>query len=259
MKKVQSGDALKIPAATFNTFIDAARDFRSRQQGSHQTAQQRFRSSGIILVKNTSGYDRERFDILGIDGPIFTPTDDEEAFKNTAALAGVTPSESTHKGSFVVLMEPVAAGELASACVNGICIAKVDVADASYTCAEITDGDCTRLTASSRGSARILWAENGTGVKWAVVNLGAPKAAVSFPARITSVVASGEYEAIEQTVVASGTLGNKTDAETITIYNMAERCGPGSTSALKVNQVVMVTEVADEYWCDRPTNALYKD
>ncbi len=40
LKKVKSGDALVIPAQTFNTFIDAARDFRSRQQGRAQTAQQ---------------------------------------------------------------------------------------------------------------------------------------------------------------------------------------------------------------------------
>jgi len=61
LKKVKSGDALVIPAQTFNTFIDAASDFRSRQQGRAQTAQQRFRSSGIILIKNVSGYDWDRF------------------------------------------------------------------------------------------------------------------------------------------------------------------------------------------------------
>ena len=32
LKKVKSGDALVIPAQTFNTFIAAARDFRARQQ-----------------------------------------------------------------------------------------------------------------------------------------------------------------------------------------------------------------------------------
>jgi len=32
MKKVRSGDPLVIPAATFNTFIDAARDYLMRGQ-----------------------------------------------------------------------------------------------------------------------------------------------------------------------------------------------------------------------------------
>ena len=65
LKKVKSGDSQEIPAATFNTFIDAARDFRSRQQGRAQTAQQSFRSSGIILIKNVSGEtaDTEEWDV----------------------------------------------------------------------------------------------------------------------------------------------------------------------------------------------------
>ena len=83
LKKVKTGDSLVIPAQTFNTFIDAARDFRARQQGRAQTAQPGFRSSGIILVKNASGADQNRFAILGIDSPIITPTDNEDGIKGT--------------------------------------------------------------------------------------------------------------------------------------------------------------------------------
>ncbi len=32
LRKVQSGDPLTIPAATFNTFVDAAQDFLRRQR-----------------------------------------------------------------------------------------------------------------------------------------------------------------------------------------------------------------------------------
>ena len=31
LKKVKAGDRLKIPAATFNAFIDATRDFQARR------------------------------------------------------------------------------------------------------------------------------------------------------------------------------------------------------------------------------------
>ncbi len=54
LKKVKSGEPLKIPVVTFNTFVDAARDFRC---------------SGIALVKNASGLDRGRFNILGRPSP----------------------------------------------------------------------------------------------------------------------------------------------------------------------------------------------
>ena len=64
LKKVAAGDLLAIPAETFNTFIDMARDYRSRQVGVAQSPQPS-RSSGIVLVKNASGADRNRFDVLG--------------------------------------------------------------------------------------------------------------------------------------------------------------------------------------------------
>ena len=38
LKKVQPGEPLKIRAVTFNTMIDAARDFRDRQHDRARTA-----------------------------------------------------------------------------------------------------------------------------------------------------------------------------------------------------------------------------
>ena len=61
------GDPLKIPAATFNAMIDAARDHQQRHQGREQTSFPAFRQSGIVLARNDSGSDRDRFDVLGID------------------------------------------------------------------------------------------------------------------------------------------------------------------------------------------------
>ncbi len=57
LNKVKSGDPLKIPAATFNTFIDAARDFRARTQNRAQKPEPAVRQSGIVLVRNTTAVD----------------------------------------------------------------------------------------------------------------------------------------------------------------------------------------------------------
>ena len=92
LKKVQSGDPLVIPAQTFNTFVDAARDYQQRAQNRGQKAQPGFRQTGIVPVKNVSGYDCGRFDVLGIDSPVFTPTDSLDAFKNQVALKNNTPA-----------------------------------------------------------------------------------------------------------------------------------------------------------------------
>ena len=51
LAKVKSGDALKIPAATFNTFVDSARDFLQRQQGTGGKPTQAFRQTGIVPNK----------------------------------------------------------------------------------------------------------------------------------------------------------------------------------------------------------------
>ncbi|MDY7011395.1 MAG: hypothetical protein SVV80_11695 [Planctomycetota bacterium] len=174
LKKVQSGDPLKIPAQTFNIFIDAARDFRSRQQAARQNAQQTFRSSGIILVKNASDYDQNRFAVLGIDFPVITPTDNEDEFKNRLALRGVTPAKANHIGKFVILTEPLADGEIGRAFAHGVCPVKINVIDANHRFADVNDGVTGSLQSGLTGAALILWAESGTGEVWAVVRLGVP-------------------------------------------------------------------------------------
>ena len=88
LKKVKSGDPLKIPAATFNTFVDTARDYQARKHQQGQGSRAAVRHSGLVLVKNASGADRQRFDVLGVNGPIFAPADAEDAFKNAVALIG---------------------------------------------------------------------------------------------------------------------------------------------------------------------------
>ena len=55
--------------------------------------------------------------------------------------------------------------------------------DESHLYADVTDGDATKLTSGAFGSAMILWAESGTGTKWAVVQLGGglPQRGVLLP------------------------------------------------------------------------------
>lgn len=174
MRKVKPGDPLVIPAATFNTFIDSARDFLSRQHQQAQAGTPSGKHNCIVLVRNDSGADRERFDVLGISGPVFDPGSDAEAFKNYPAMTGVTPAEDDHQGKFVILLEPVLAGKLVRAVAAGVVPARVDVPDEDYPyrLADITDGSAANLTAAKVGSAAILWREGGTGVQWALVRLG---------------------------------------------------------------------------------------
>jgi len=176
LKKVRAGDSLKIPAATFNTFIDAARDFQSRTRGLGQKGTPACRRPGIVPVKNNTGSDCDRFAVLGVDAPIFTPSDSEASFKNQTAFKGVIPS-AVHAGRFVVLLEPLAAGAIGQACASGVCPVKIDVADADHQFADVRNGCATALASTQAGVASILWKESGTGEKWAIVRIGSPTSA----------------------------------------------------------------------------------
>lgn len=172
-KKVQTGQPLKIPAETFNAFLDAARDFRARQQSRETQFQPTFRQSGIVKVKNGSGEDRNRFEILGIDRPIFTPTDNLDTFQNDVLLVGVKPDGEDHPGRFCVLLEPLKSDAIGLAVIAGVCPVRIDVQEESDTFAEVQDDDATQLKSGGSGSVTILWKESGTGEnKWAVVRLG---------------------------------------------------------------------------------------
>jgi len=185
LKKVAPGEPLAIPARTFNAFVDAARDFHSRKLGQEQGSQPAGRHSGIIFVRNDSGADRQRFDVLGIDTPIFTPSDAPDTFKNAVALAGVTPTAADHTGKFVVLLEPVASGAIGRAMLAGVTPARVNVTDSGNQYADVEDGHCGELLGGLSGTAQILWKEDGTGVKWAVLRLGNPSQPSTFPALVT--------------------------------------------------------------------------
>src|SRR5512146_1077497 len=104
-KKVRTGDRLRIPATTYNAFIDAALDLRARRQNATTQDTPTFRQAGIIQVKNCTGENRERFDVLGVDDPIFLPAENETSFKNRVMFDGVVPVDPDHKGKFVVLLE----------------------------------------------------------------------------------------------------------------------------------------------------------
>ena len=171
--KVQSGEKLRIPAAAYNAFIDTALDLRRRQQAAQQNATPEARQTGIILVRNDSGADRGRFDVLGVSGVVITPGDNPDAFKSKVALVGVSPTEAQHAGRFVVLLEPIVSGKIGQACAAGVTIARVDVVDTDHRFADVSDGTAAQLKITQSGAGAILWKESGTGVKWVVVRIGA--------------------------------------------------------------------------------------
>ena len=199
MKKVQPGDSLKIPARAYNAFIDAARAHRDHQRNTEQRpGASRRQASGIVMVRNDSGGDKDQYAVLGIDAPIIDPDENEQAFSERVALSCVTPSLPEHAHNFVVLAEPIPDGKIGLAYAAGVCPVKVNVPDENEdrSYATVGNGVAARLGASPIGrpdaAAEILWREGGTGEQWAIVRLGAtpPGQSVLF-GRTTSAFTRG--------------------------------------------------------------------
>ena len=175
LKKVQSGDPLVIPAPAYNAFVDTAMAHQARQNGLSQTATPTFQPSGIILVRNDSGGAVDRFGVLGLGNPIILPTDNEQAFKNRAAFAGVTPDADDHWNRYVITQEPIAAGKIGRAMAAGVTAVKLDVVTADIMSATLINGETAKL-ATGPGGAQILWRDEPPGgygnEAWAKVLIG---------------------------------------------------------------------------------------
>src|SRR5687768_15370843 len=105
LRKVVSGERLPgFPAAAFNAFVDTVHAVRAQQLNAGGAQSERFRQGDIISVRNDSGQDAERFDVLGLNVPIIDVDDNESVFKERVALVAGTPSTL---GKFGICLEPI--------------------------------------------------------------------------------------------------------------------------------------------------------
>lgn len=170
-KKVVSGEKLQIHAAAWNRVLELT------ARGPDLTGKPStpsFRQATIVRVKNDSGAAVGRFGVLGIDEPLIDPDDNEEEFQSQVMFTCSTPA-AAHAGNFVITLDPIAAGEIGRAVIAGVTVARLTGEDVGF--AEIDSGNRNYLEASATGSAQVLWAAAGTGLRWAVVRLNAPAAA----------------------------------------------------------------------------------
>lgn len=183
-RHVRPGDPLHIPATTYNAMVDAAQANRNRRMNlaPHGAGFE----SLFIHVSNQTGKTLQRFDVVGLDGPL--ETKNLEVFKQEIILKGVVPKKE-HKGKFAVLLEDAAAQMCVRACVYGVTIAKIKVDSEEGSneqkhikFCDVTENETGYLTSGGSG-AEVLWSDESTRNRWAIIRIGSGRS-VLFPVKL---------------------------------------------------------------------------
>jgi hypothetical protein len=169
---VKSGDKFRISARTYNAWCDAARQVLGEQHNISSSFSSASSSSGIVLVRNDSGYALSRYRAVGIEALAISPADNP----NDMVLSVVLPNHELHEGKWCVLQEPLAAGAIGKAVISGVTYLSplsAILAEHEYVDVDELNGVSTAYS----GPAQLLWYEKpddfpSTG--WAIVKLGVP-------------------------------------------------------------------------------------
>jgi hypothetical protein len=173
INKVFPGDPRGRPSArAHNELVDAIATLRQLPTGGAGQASPPRRSSGFIRVQNATGGDRDRGQVVGLEAPLFKPSDDEDAFLERVQFVGVAADAEIHGSKFAILLEPLAADDVGWAAVSGVVPALISVGDEGHSFAELGSDAPKLLKSSGSGPVRILWKETGKGTKKAYVYLG---------------------------------------------------------------------------------------
>ena len=124
LRKVRSGNPLRLPAGAYNAFVDAAVDLRRRQGRGEAVAGPLVESAqrGIVLVRNDSDDDIEPYHALAITGVLVEPGEDdqERTFQSRTPLTGDIATEETAGPAFVVALQPIKPNKLGRCVLTGV-------------------------------------------------------------------------------------------------------------------------------------------
>lgn len=213
MQTVHAGDPIKLRADDWNSIVHCVN--QNKRGGLANGSRQRPQDTkpGTILVQNLTGADRRRGEVVGLDAPLFNHEDDPTwHLADRIVFKTVVPGVVPTNGKIAVLQEPIAAGEIGEAIVEGITVARLtwNTETANSEFADIVT-NIPILTASRfEGSAHILYKNPES--EYAVVRLTNPvdkpiavyvdlpgKGGITASGRITT--ADGVTQGINQDIV----------------------------------------------------------
>lgn len=177
LQLVSPNDPFEVQAATHNAFVQAARYVFDQGPGFRAVSANRLEPE-TIWVRNDSGADRSRFEVLTLGDPLVLPTTNLTQFLSGAIAFKGELAGAPGSGRWVILDQPLAGGVIGRAYATGVCPVRLTVLDTDHTFADVVAGE-PQLRSAKAGAAEILWKETGTGAdKWAIVRFGGARPAL---------------------------------------------------------------------------------
>ncbi len=178
MKQAKDGDPLKISAKEWNDVRLATQMVLGGQIGADKRPGQRWTDEKLsIRVKNTTGGDLERFDVLAIDDMVFNLEDDKEGTIGLPCLKLRDIEGQEDRGNVVVVQSAIKAPTAGNpgidkAVMSGVTAAFVEVEDEDHRYIDVGDAARSFVSSSSGGVGRIIWKPAGTGRHLCMVLIG---------------------------------------------------------------------------------------
>ncbi len=251
----------QISTADWNGLMEMAREWqRGRFKPGRQGQSTQF-IDRTIRIRNDSGSDCPRFGVLGLMAPLIPKANNAAFFFNQIALSATTPA-ADHAGRFAVAAQPITAGSIGRAWIDGVCLTLVEMADEEHSAATVSPG-ATRLISSAEGEAALLWIEpveqrDVADIAWCIIRIGNSGGASSGTSlgfcRIESVIGtSAPYLYTARHATPDGSGGFNPIGSDFDVRNVDES-GPSGAGVykLQVNDVVPYWQGEDgDYYCTR--------
>lgn len=176
-RKVRPGEPVRVAARAWNRIIDQVTTKPRFDGNTSAWPQTNFR----VRCRNNTSTGISRWGVLQIDNILEAPTGVGSQFEQWPGVIGITPGVSLATGvAYVVAVEPIPAGGIGHAAIDGVVQAKVEVVSESHGYAKPKTGEVGYLETTDSGPFKIIWKgatgpANPTGVTgptkpWALVS-----------------------------------------------------------------------------------------
>jgi len=174
-QRKRAGQRLSLSASDWNAMLEATDMLLGGKMNRRDNTLSVARGNQDVLGKNTTGQTLPAFSIVGLSNTVApTPSANLLEWKQQNHQFNlVVPAVPDHLGKWGVLQEPLVNNAVGRVRIAGIAIAHVtgEPPDDGFSYfVECSDNDTSTLEIQYRGTAQVLWKDNGS--DWSIIRIG---------------------------------------------------------------------------------------